>query len=144
MSTSKGTILVVDDDKEMRTLLSDFLTSEHYTVLTYPLAIEALKALRPGGELASGTKEIDVIISDLKMAQMDGMQFLKTLKTERPELPVILVTAFGSIDTAIEAMRNGAYHYLVKPFKLAELSVTVERAMERRMLALDNTALGNR
>lgn len=141
--SSKGKIIVVDDDKQMRTLVEDFLTSEGYTVTTFPLATEALTALRPSGTFGPDTPngEVDVIITDLKMAHMDGMQFLKTLKVERPELPVILITAFGSIDTAIEAMRNGAYHYVVKPFKLAEMSVVLERAMEKRTLSRDNTLL---
>jgi len=69
------------------------------------------------------------------------MQFLRTLKTEMPELPVILITGHGSLDLAIEAMRNGAFHYLVKPFKLSEVSVHVERALEKRTLALDNQRL---
>jgi two-component system response regulator HydG len=112
-------------------------------VTCFSSAVEALAQLRPGGALEGHRQEgeIDVVLSDIRMAEMDGMQFLRTLKTERPEIPVVLITGFGSIDTAIEAMRNGAFHYLVKPFKLAEVSVTVEHAMERRLLTLDNIAL---
>jgi two-component system response regulator HydG len=80
---------------------------------------------------------VDLIISDIKMAQMDGMQFLATLKEEIPELPVILMTGNASIDAAIEATRKGAFHYLVKPFKLSEVRLHVERALEKRSLALD-------
>lgn len=134
MRETKGRVLAVDDDQEMRTLLQDFLGREGYAVTCFSSAVEALEAVR-------ADNDFDVIISDIKMAQMDGMQFLKALRVERTETPVILVTGFGSIDTAIEAMRNGAFHYLVKPFKLTEMSVTVEHAMEKRILALDNIAL---
>src|SRR5262245_14537146 len=135
MKEPKGRVLAVDDDAEMRTLLQDFLGREGYQVTAMPSAVAALEAIR------ADPSAFDVIVSDIKMAQMDGMQFLKTMRTERPEVPVILITGFGSIDTAIEAMRNGAFHYLVKPFKLAEMSVTVEHAMEKRALTLDNIAL---
>ncbi|MCM0607163.1 MAG: sigma-54-dependent Fis family transcriptional regulator [Xanthomonadaceae bacterium] len=143
VSTKKGHIVVIDDDREMRSMLQDFLTAEGYEITTFPLAIDALKALRPGGSLEKGSPsiEVDLIISDLKMAQMDGMEFLKILQKERHEIPVILITAFGSIDTAIEAMKNGAYHYIVKPFKLAEMRVAIERSMEKRILSKDNEIL---
>ncbi len=135
MKGEKGKVLAVDDDAEMRSLISDFLGKEGYEVTCLASATEALTKLRDCG---SG---FDVVISDLKMAQMDGMQLLKTLKTEMPALPVIVITGYGSVDTAIEAMRNGAFHYLVKPFKLTELSINLERAMEKRILALDNQVL---
>lgn len=142
MKNQKGHVLIIDDDQEMRSLLNDFLASEGYKTTIYPLASEAVKAFQAGGEFSEHSEnDIDVVITDLKMAQMDGMEFLRRMKIERPEIPIVLITAFGSIDTAIEAMRNGAYHYLVKPFKLAEISVTVARAMERRNLAKENALL---
>jgi len=142
MKVIKGKIVVVDDDSDMRGLVQDFLVSQSFSVTCFGSAIEALTALRPGGSLAqAGAQDVDVIISDIKMAQLDGMQFLKAIKNERPEIPVILATAFASIDMAIEAMRNGAYHYIVKPFKLAELSVIVEHALEHRQLSRDNQLL---
>jgi two-component system, NtrC family, response regulator HydG len=137
----KGHILIVDDDGEMRSLLQDFLTNEGFKTTCFPLAVNALDALRPTGVLGLGKEEVDVIISDLKMAQMDGMEFLKHIREERPEIPVVLITAFGSIDTAIEAMKNGAYHYIVKPFKLAEMSVTLDRALERHRITKENQLL---
>lgn len=142
MKSKRGHLLVVDDDKQMRELLRDFLSKENYAVTCFPSAVEAIRALRPGGPLAPDKgQEVDVIISDIQMAHLDGMQFLKAIKSERPAIPIILATAFASVDTAIEAMRNGAYHYIVKPFKLAELSVMVSHAIERRQLALDNQLL---
>jgi len=138
----RGHIVVADDEKEMRGLLRDFLSEQGYMVTCFPSALEALRALRTGGALeeCKGT-EVDLIISDIQMAHLDGMQFLKTIRAERPEIPLILATGFASIDTAIEAMRNGAYHYIVKPFNLAELGLIVERAIERRQLARDNQLL---
>ncbi len=143
MKEIKGRILVVDDDREMRSLLEDFLTDQGYMVNAFPVATEALEALAPGGKLASDQSEgdIDVIISDIKMPQIDGLEFTTRLQTLRPEIPIVLITAFGSIETAIEAMRRGAFHYVVKPFKLAEMSVNLDRALEHRNLQRDNTAL---
>jgi len=143
MNNTKGKIVIVDDDHEMRSLLNDFLTNEGYRVSVFPLAKAALEALAPHGKLAADQDDgdIDVIISDIKMPEMTGLEFATELQRIRPEIPLILITAFGSIETAIEAMRRGAFHYVVKPFKLAEMSVNVERALEHRKLRRDNTVL---
>jgi len=139
----KGRIAIIDDDQDMRSLLKDFLQSEGYEVQEFPLAQTALEALAPGGTLSADKNEgdLDLIISDIKMPQMDGLEFTARIQTLRPEIPVILITAFGSIETAIEAMRRGAFHYVVKPFKLAEMGVNVTRALEHRKLQRDNSAL---
>src|SRR4051812_13559961 len=110
MKEPKGKIVIVDDDQEMRSLLNDFLTNQGYAVTTFPLALEALKALSPEGRLAANQPDgdIDILISDIKMPQMDGLEFADKLREVRPEIPVILITAFGSIETAIEAMKRGA------------------------------------
>lgn len=143
MSRYKGKVVVVDDEQEMRSLLQDYLQGEGYETHGFPLATDALEALSPGGALGADQAEgdIDVIISDIKMPQMDGLEFTSRVQQLRPEVPVILITAFGSIETAIEAMRRGAFHYVVKPFKLAEMGVQTDRAAEHRKLQRDNTAL---
>jgi two-component system response regulator HydG len=143
MSGHKGRIVIVDDDQEMRALLKDFLEGEGFETCQFPVATDALEALSPGGKLGADQTagDIDAIISDIKMPQMDGLEFTSRIQTLRPEVPVILITAFGSIETAIEAMRRGAFHYVVKPFKLAEMGVNVDRAVEHRKLQRDNTAL---
>ncbi len=143
MKESKGRVLVVDDEQEMRSLIEDFLNKEGYDAITSASAFEALQWLAVGGKLGPEQDEgnIDLIISDIKMPQIDGLEFASRLQTLRPEIPIILVTAFGSIETAIEAMKRGAFHYIVKPFKLVELGVNVDRAMEHRKLQRDNTAL---
>lgn len=144
MKVAKGRIVVIDDENEMTSLLKDFLVdSEGYSVTTFSSAVAALEALSPGGALAQDQVEgdLDVVISDIKMPQIDGLEFTARLQNLRPEVPIILMTAFGTIETAIEAMRRGAFHYVVKPLKLAEMSVNVERAIEHRKLRRDNTAL---
>ena len=140
---SRARIVIVDDDPEMRSLLEDFLHNEKYTVYPFASPKEALKALSPGGTLAMDQVEgdIDVLISDIKMPEMDGLELTTQLRSLRPEIPIILMTAFGSIETAIEAMRRGAFHYIVKPFKLAEMGINLERALENRKLQRDNSAL---
>lgn len=135
--------MIVDDELEMRSVLEDYLKQEGYEVLTSASAYEALELLIPGGrygpERAEG--DIDLIISDIKMPQVDGLEFTARLQILRPEIPVILITAFGSIETAIEAMKRGAFNYIVKPFKLLEMRVNINRALDYRKLQRDNTAL---
>ncbi len=143
MKDSLGRIAVIDDDREMRSLLEDFLNNQGYSVSAFPSATDALMALSPGGSLGPDREEgdIDVVISDIMMPQLDGLAFTSKLQEIRPEIPIILITAFGSIETAIEAMRRGAFHYVVKPFKLAEMQVNLDRALDHRKLQRDNTAL---
>ena len=143
MESTKGKIVLVDDDKDMRSLIRDFLISYKYEVTCFDLAKEAIEALSPEGSLCQGKESgnIDVILSDIRMPEMNGLDFTTHIRNLRPEIPVILVTAFGSIETAIEAIRRGAFHYIVKPFKLVELAVNVERAIEHRRLQQDNTVL---
>ncbi|MBY0471802.1 sigma-54 dependent transcriptional regulator [bacterium] len=143
MNAPQGKILVIDDDQEMRSLLLDYFEREGFEIQCLPSAIEALESLGPGGKLGPNQAlgDIDVIVSDIKMPGMDGLEFTGRLQQLRPEIPIILMTAFGSIETAIEAMRKGAFHYVVKPLKLSELGVNISRAMEHRKLLRDNTAL---
>lgn len=137
-SISGARIVIVDDDREMRSLLEDFLSAQGAQVRAFPSAVDALAALAPK---QGSVPEVELLISDIKMPQIDGLDFTSKLRELRPEIPVILITAFGSIETAIEAMKRGAFHYVVKPFKLAEMAVHVERALEHRKLKQDNTAL---
>lgn len=104
----------------MGRLLHDFLTSQGYEVTNFTSAQEAFQAL---------SDEVKLVITDLRMPGMDGFSFIENAKRKFPELPIILITAFGSIDNAIEATRKGAYHFLTKPLKLAELQLYVEKAL---------------
>lgn len=126
-------IAVVDDDLEMGRLVSDLLQEEGYIVDRYSSAQEALVAFK---------KQVpQVLITDLKMKQVDGMMLLKKIQSDYPQIVTVMMTAFGSIETAIEAMKLGAYHYIVKPFKNEEIVLVARRAMERAMLTQENKTL---
>lgn len=119
-------VAVVDDDLEMGRVVKDLLTEEGYEVWQFSSAAEALIRFK---------KEIPhILITDNKMKDIDGLMLLKKVQTDYPEVISIMMTAFGSIETAIEAMKSGAYHYIVKPFKNDELILLVKRAMERVLL----------
>jgi DNA-binding NtrC family response regulator len=126
-------IAVVDDDKEMGRVVADLLTSEGYEVWQFSSAAEALVHFK---------KETPhVLITDNKMKDIDGLMFLKKVQVDYPEIVSIMMTAFGSIETAIEAMKAGAYHYIIKPFKNDEMVLLVRRAMERVKLKQENKVL---
>lgn len=127
---------VVDDDSGMRSLLCEFFQSQGYAVSTFSRADTAVELL-----LSPQAPNVDLIISDIRMPGMTGLEFMDTLVSRGIHTPIILMTAFGSIDSAIEAMRKGAYDYIVKPLKLAELKVVAERALELRRLKQDNKVL---
>jgi DNA-binding NtrC family response regulator len=127
-------ILVVDDDRDTRELLREVLSEEGYNVVTSSSGEEALQV---------GKQEcFDLIISDMKLGpDLSGLDVLRAYKTLQPESEVILITAFGTMETAIEALKGGAFDYLSKPFKIDELLVQVGRALENRNLIRENRAL---
>src|SRR3954447_9008970 len=120
-----ATILVVDDEPLIRWALSERLGEDGFTVVEAETAKAALARFGPG---------IDLVLLDYKLPDSDGLQVLKTLKASDPDVPVILLTAFSSIETAVEAMKQGAYHYANKPFNLDELSLVVGKALETTRL----------
>jgi two-component system, NtrC family, response regulator PilR len=130
---SSGGILVVDDDERMHELVAKVLAREGYAVCALPRAREVIQALEEA--------PTDLVISDIRMPEMDGLALLQEVKRLSPETSVLLVTAFGSIDTAVQAIKAGACDYLTKPFKMDELIVVVGRAMEERRLRADVRAL---
>lgn len=137
-----GTITVVDDDPEMRDLLQEFFLAEGHQVISFTKPAEAVRFLTcPTPEEQAMSSSCDVVVSDITMPEMNGIELMRLLKKERPELLTILGTAFGSIESAIEAIRDGAFDYVVKPFKLSDLSVTVARAIQFRKLQRENAAL---
>ncbi len=126
-------VAVVDDDLEMGRLVADLLSDEGFAVDRYSSAQEALVKFK---------KELpQVLITDLKMKEIDGMMFLKKVQSDYPQIVTVMMTAFGSIETAIEAMKLGAYHYIVKPFKNEEMVLVTRRAMERASLTQENKTL---
>jgi DNA-binding NtrC family response regulator len=141
--------MVIDDDAEMRSLVADFLRAEGHKVTEVRLATEALRRISAGefagdgvtGDAKDLSAKLDCVISDLNMPELSGIEFTEKFKEMAPFVPVILITAFGSIETAIDAIRKGAFDYSTKPFKLAEMSLTVARALRFRDLHLENTRL---
>ena len=123
-------LLIVDDDRVTIDLLSEVLSREGYEVST---------ALSGEEAIAQGTDNLfDIVITDVRMGEKDGMEVLRFFKKNAPETTVIMITAFGSIETAIEAIREGAYDYISKPFKLDEIKLTLHRALEQRRLIQEN------
>lgn len=126
-------VAIVDDDKEMGQVVADLLTDEGYITSQYLSASEALVKFK--------TDLPHILITDHKMKDIDGLMFLKKIQSDHPTIVSIMMTAFGSIETAIEAMKLGAYHYIVKPFKNEEMKLLVKRASERVSLKQENAAL---
>ncbi len=126
-------VAVVDDDPEMGRVVGDLLGDEGYRVSQYLSASDALVKFKQ--ELPH------ILITDHKMKDIDGLMFLRKVQSDYPTIVSIMMTAFGSIETAIEAMKSGAYHYIVKPFKNEELSLLVKRAGEKVCLKQENATL---
>jgi two-component system, NtrC family, response regulator AlgB len=127
-------LLVVDDDKNIRQSLTNFLTGCGHEVLAAESSREALEILANG-------LECDLVLSDWRMAEMNGLELLRAIKEKYPDLIVILMTAYGTIDNAVAAMKAGAYDYLTKPFSVDQIQHVVERALEVAALRSQNQAL---
>jgi two-component system response regulator AtoC len=126
------TILVVDDEQLIRWSLKDRLSEEGYRVVEAATAAAAL---------ARGEEGVDLVLLDYKLPDGDGLQVLKKLKERDPDILVILLTAFSTIETAVEAMKHGAYHFANKPFNLDEIVLLVEKALETTRLRREVKAL---
>lgn len=127
------TILVVDDEKNYLVVLEALLGSEGYETVTADNAHDALELVRDS--------DLDLVITDMKMPRMTGMQLLEETKKVKPELPVIMMTAYGTIEMAVEAMKKQAYDYITKPFRNEELKLTIRKALENYRLIKDNKRL---
>ncbi|MFQ5737021.1 MAG: sigma-54-dependent transcriptional regulator [Thermodesulfobacteriota bacterium] len=126
-------ILIIDDEDSMRHMLSVILKREGYEPVAFADARAALEAL--------GRDDFDFILCDIRMPRMDGMEFLRALKERDAHHTVIMMSAYGTIDSAIECMKLGAYDYISKPFKADEIVLTVRKAEERERLKKENTRL---
>jgi two-component system, NtrC family, response regulator PilR len=126
-------ILVVDDEQSLRDVLSIMLKRAGYVVTTAMDGEEAIELVN---------REIfDLVITDLRMPKVDGMEILKAVKSTSPETVVLLITAFASADSAVEAMKQGAYDYLTKPFQIDEVQMIIRNALEKRRLTTENMLL---
>jgi len=129
-----GTILIVDDEKDMLTLLKRIITEEtDYTVVTETNPIRALERFEE--------KPSDLVITDLKMPKMGGIRLLEAINAIDPNVSVVVITAYGTIETAVEAIRKGAYEYITKPFRRERILVTVEKVMKWQEMVKENQAL---
>jgi len=122
IKSDQKNILVVDDDKSVRTTFSSVLRKEGYRVTAVKNGYEAIMAINE--------ESFDLALVDLRMPGLDGIEVLKKIKSRRPETRVIIFTGYGSITTAVEAIRKGATDYLNKPFSPHELKAGVKKALE--------------
>jgi two-component system NtrC family response regulator len=129
------TILIVDDEKNYLLVLSAVLEEEGYEVLTTASSLEALEILK--------ASDVDLVLTDMKMPGMDGIELLEQIKNRDPELPVIMMTAHGTVDKAVEAMQKGAYSYILKPFDNERLTLYVQKAITTYKVVKENRRLRN-
>lgn len=129
----KTNILIAEDDDTQRLILHDILKASRYDVRATASAKDALAALRDD--------TYSVLLTDMRMPEVDGLELLRQAKRLRPELEVVVMTAYATVQTAVNAMKEGATDYLAKPFDKDELLVTIERAIERGQLKRENTQL---
>jgi two-component system, NtrC family, response regulator HydG len=127
------TILVVDDDESNRVTLERLLGREGYEVTHASTGREAMERLR--------AHPADLVLTDLKMPGMTGIDLLKAVRTLDPDVEVVVMTAYGTVETAVEAMKEGAYDFVAKPLKRLELVTTVRKALEKRGLQVENRRL---
>jgi two-component system NtrC family response regulator len=130
---SEPAILVIDDEERMCKILQVALQSEGFRVATAPNAEVGLAAFEQ--------EPFDVVITDLKMPGADGLQVLERVKKRCPQTEVVLMTAYATAQTAVEAMKKGAYDYVIKPFEMDELRLKIRHILEKKQLARENVAL---
>jgi len=123
---SKEKILIVDDEKSIRDFLEIMLKKEGYRVSSASGGEDAMRLFN--------NSSYDLVISDVRMKGMGGVELLKNIKETSPETIVLIVTAYASVDTAIDAMKAGAYDYLTKPFKIDEVKYIIKNALDRKRL----------
>ncbi len=131
-----GNVLVIDDEPVLQDVLGSLLKSGGFGYLQATTAEEGLRVL--------GEEEVDVVLLDLMLPDRSGLEILPEIKELDPHLPVVVITAYSSVESAIEAMRLGAFHYVPKPFKNEEVLHLVHRAAERRALLVENLVLRSR
>jgi DNA-binding NtrC family response regulator len=133
METPKQIILVVEDEDVARKNLEHILKKEGYGVVSVNSGAKALDAMRKG--------EFDLVLTDLKMEGVDGMGVLKMSRELQPHTEVVMVTGYATVNSAVEAMKEGAYHYVAKPYKIDEVRKIVKEALLKRSLLLENLEL---
>lgn len=133
MTTGYSQILIIDDEENLRHMLSAMLSRQGYQVDTAKNGVEGLQLLQQ--------KVYDFILCDIRMPEMEGKEFLSRALKEKIPSPIIMMSAYGSVDTAIECMKNGAYDFISKPFKKDEIVMVLKKAEERERLKSENNML---
>src|SRR5213594_5240943 len=128
-----ATILIVEDEEKMRRLFDLVLRPEGYHLLQADSGEAALKLLEEGG--------VDLVLTDLQMAKVSGLEVLEHVTKDYPELPVVIITGYGTVKSAVEAVKKGAFDYISKPVDNEELKIAIARALQVRQLSRDNQAL---
>ena len=126
-------ILIIDDEKAIRKTLSEILSYEGYKIDEAGDGEEGLKKVRE--------KEYDVVLCDIKMPKIDGIEFLEKAKEANPDIPIIMISGHGTIETAVEAVKKGAYDYISKPPDLNRLLITIRNAMDKTTLVAETKVL---
>ncbi|MBI5409982.1 MAG: response regulator [Nitrospirae bacterium] len=133
MQKSDFKILVADDDEMVREVIVKFLSEQGYSVTTANDGLDAVRLLR--------LEDIQLVLTDLRMPGADGMEVLSTAMKINPGIAVVILTAYGTLDTALEAVKEGAYDYIVKPFVMQQLLLTVRNAYRMTSLVKENERL---
>ena len=133
MSRKNTRILIVDDEEIVRESLGGWLEKDGYTLGSAPDGMSALKAVEEG--------DWSILVVDLKMPGIDGLEVLKRVKEKHPEIALVIMTAFATVDTAVRAMKLGAYDYIVKPFDPEELSLMIQKIVGQQALVRENLIL---
>ena len=128
-----GRVLVVDDDRDMCEFVASGLAKRGFAVQWRTSADEAFSLMQ--------AEDFDVLISDLNLRGMSGIELCERVAANRPDIPVVVITAFGSLETAVQAIRAGAYDFITKPFQTDVLRLTLERAIQHRALRAEVTRL---
>lgn len=127
------TILIIDDESAQREAIAGFLRKHSYTVLTAASGVAGVDAVK--------AQHVDLVLTDFRMPDIDGAEVLRRLRELSPDIPVVVITAFGSVERAVDIMKAGAFDYIQKPVDLEELLLTIERARERSLLISENRIL---
>ncbi|VFS45249.1 Transcriptional regulatory protein ZraR [Budvicia aquatica] len=136
MTTHKASILVVDDDLSHCTIIQALMKGWGYQVTLAHNGLQAVEQVKQA--------PFDLILSDVRMAEMDGIEALKAIKAYNPAIPILIMTAYSNVESAVEAIKAGAYDYLTKPLDFDMLQLTIQRALEHTYLKTENKNLKQR
>lgn len=134
MRSERPVILIVDDDRGHRTMLRAVLAEAGYATLEADDGDAAVERVKNSG--------VDLVLLDLKMARMGGIEALEAIKQVRFDLPVVLMTAYASVETAVDAMRKGAFDYVTKPVDVEDLKLTIQKALDFERLRAERAPAG--